>query len=388
MARRVRETDFSQPVRQIFLMLVALGATGVIGWMLLSQIETVFYANPWLNGLILGVFALGVLAAFTSVLRLVSAVRWIERFAADRAAPAAQPPALLVSLAPLLRDRQSRRALSAASARTILDSIASRLDESRDVTRYIGSLCIFLGLLGTFWGLSITVPAVVDTIRSLAPDAEGGAAATFDNLMSGLESQLGGMGTAFASSLLGLAGSLVIGLLELFASHGQNRFHNELEEWLSTFTRVSAGDGEQVTPELIADLLGQNAEQMESFAEIMRHNEERRAAFEDRMQALTEQISRLASSSASTLSTEAATRAERQIAAMDRLADRLEADAEGDGPMGDAAEVRGRLRSIDRHLARLLEDSAVGREQAVADLRGDLGRLSGAIARLADAAER
>ena len=114
-----------------------------------------------------------------------------------------------------------------------------RIDESRDITRYIINLLIFLGLLGTFWGLSLTVPAVVDTIRSLAPqDGDTSDVSVFDNLMTGLESQLGGMGTAFASSLVGLAGSLVVGLLELFAGHGQNRFYRELEEWLSSITKI------------------------------------------------------------------------------------------------------------------------------------------------------
>mgnify|MGYP007000383185 len=123
--------------------------------------------------------------------------------------------------------------------RSILDSVATRLDEARDITRYIINLLIFLGLLGTFYGLATTVPAVVETIRTLAPKEGQSAIEVFDKLMSGLENQLGGMGTAFASSLLGLAGSLVVGLLELFSGHGQNRFYMELEEWISSFTRVS-----------------------------------------------------------------------------------------------------------------------------------------------------
>jgi hypothetical protein len=233
--RRERAVEFSQPVRQIVFMLAVLAAVGVIGAFLYSQIEIVFRANVYLNGLILGVFLIGVVACFLSVIQLSASVSWIEGFAADRAGHEfVEPPRLMVSLSNLLRDSRARAALSTTSTRSILDSVATRLDETRDITRYLGSLLIFLGLLGTFWGLSNTVPAVVDTIRSLAPaEGDGGGAAVFDNLMAGLEDQLGGMGTAFASSLLGLAGSLVVGLLELFSGHGQNRFYRELEEWLS-----------------------------------------------------------------------------------------------------------------------------------------------------------
>jgi hypothetical protein len=133
-----------------------------------------------------------------------------------------------------------------ASAKSVLDSVGARMEESRDITRYIANLLIFLGLLGTFFGLATTVPAVVETIRSLQPTEGEEGLAVFGRLMDGLEDQLGGMGTAFASSLLGLAGSLVVGLLELFAGHGQNRFYREMEEWLASITRVSlsSGDGE------------------------------------------------------------------------------------------------------------------------------------------------
>ena len=147
-----------------------------------------------------------------------------------------------------------------------MDSVAQRIDEDREITRYIGNTLIFLGLLGTFYGLATTVPALVETIRSLNPaDGEDGAD-IFARLQSGLESQLGGMGTAFSSSLLGLAGSLVVGLLELFASHGQNRFYRELEEWLSTITRLGLSSGEEGSAEtgVMVEFMNYMAEHMET----------------------------------------------------------------------------------------------------------------------------
>jgi len=152
-----------------------------------------------------------------------------------------KPPGLMASLAALLSDSGARHALTSTSTRSILDSAATRLDEGREITRYIINLLIFLGLLGTFYGLATTVPAVVDTIRSLAPQEGSTGLDVFAKLMTGLEAQLGGMGTAFGSSLLGLAGSLVVGILDLFAGRGQNRFYRELEEWLSSITKITIG---------------------------------------------------------------------------------------------------------------------------------------------------
>ena len=258
-----RQIEFSQPVRQIALMIVALAFVGVAMFFLYGQISNVFNANPILNGAIGGIFVIGVLACFWQVLILRAAVTWLEGFAIDRPGHEfVEPPRLLRAISSLLRDQRARQALTASSTRSILDSVAMRIDESRDITRYIINLLIFLGLLGTFWGLSLTVPEVVNTIRSLQPAEDGSI--NFDQLMTGLESQLEGMGTAFASSLLGLAGSLVVGLLELFASRAQNQFFRELEDWLSTITRIAvtgdSADGDQVSA--AAALMEQNSAQI------------------------------------------------------------------------------------------------------------------------------
>jgi hypothetical protein len=244
---REAEPYFSQPIRQIVSMLVVLGLVAGGAYIAFPRVAPVFLANPYLNGFIILVFFIGVLACFIQVVQLMSSVRWIVGFAARIPGHEfTKVPRMLGPLAALLRSRGKQMHITSSSAQSIQDSVATRIDEARDITRYIVSLLIFLGLLGTFWGLATTVPAVVDTIASLEPKEGDSGLEVFGRLMSGLQSQLDGMGTAFASSLLGLAGSLVVGLLELFAGHGQNRFYRELEDWLSTITRLgfATGDGD------------------------------------------------------------------------------------------------------------------------------------------------
>ena len=220
---------------QVFLlsMLIFLTIVGFIAAILYRQIASAFQTNPGLNGLILGVLAVGILLAFTQVVRLFREVRWVNSF---RAGTEARSPVLLAPMMALL-GRSSTPSLSTVSMRTILDSIATRLDESRDISRYLIGLLVFLGLLGTFWGLLQTIGSIGDTIASLDP-ASGDAQDVLDSLKSGLAAPLDGMGTAFSSSLFGLAGSLVLGFLDLQAGRAQTRFYTELENWLSSVTDV------------------------------------------------------------------------------------------------------------------------------------------------------
>src|SRR6056297_1644923 len=268
---RTEAPRFSRPVRQIVQMLVVLALVGAGSWAIWPNVSPVFLANPFLNGMIAAVFVVGVVACFLQVFTLMSSVRWIKEFARSGQA-AGEAPRLLAPLAALLRSRGAHRKITSASAASMLDSVATRIEEAREITRYLVSLLIFLGLLGTFYGLATVVPGVVETIRSLAPqDGEGGVE-IFNRLMSGLEVQLEGMGTAFSSSLLGLAGSLVVGLLELFAARGQNRFYRELEEWLSSITRLGFASGETElsgeTGAMVA-VLDQMAEQMDQMREAL-----------------------------------------------------------------------------------------------------------------------
>jgi hypothetical protein len=384
------EPFFSQPVRQIAMMLLVSVLVGAGAYVAYGPIFSIFIANPYLNGLILAVFLLGALTCFWQVGQLVRSVSWIEGFAAHQPGHEMTiAPRLLAPLAALLRARGPRGAqISSSSARSILESVETRIDEARDITRYLTSLLIFLGLLGTFYGLAITVPAVVDTIRALAPQEGETGMQVFDKLMGGLEKQLGGMGTAFSSSLLGLAGSLVVGLLELFAGHGQNRFYRELEEWLTSFTRLSfaGGDGEGgMDQEAVSGVLDHMAEQVETLRAILERNDAGRAAVNERLEGLAVAVEGLTSRLAlQDRASDGSSEALRRIAdGQDRMlaiAERNEKDITVDS--GDA-ESRMRLRSIDVQLLRLLEEVAAGRQESMSDLRGDLAQLTRAVRALA-----
>jgi hypothetical protein len=222
-------------------MLLFVLAVGAICIVVSPALQSAFMANPVLNGLIIGVLVLGILYNFRQVLALRTEHRWIEGFQRDRAGESTAQPRLLAPLANMLRTSDRQVTLSATTMRAVLDGISLRLDESREQSRYMISLLIFLGLLGTFWGLLQTIGAVGDTISGLEVGTAGTIADVFNNLKRGLQEPLSGMGTAFSSSLFGLAGSLVLGFLDLQAGHAQNRFYNGLEEWLSSLTLISSG---------------------------------------------------------------------------------------------------------------------------------------------------
>lgn len=382
---REAEPHFSHPVRQIIQMLIVLGFTGAITVLALPRVLPVFEANPYLNGFIFLVFIVGVVACFMQVFSLIASARWIKGFATSGDADV-EPPRLLVTLASLLRQRGVRGQVSATSTRSILDSVATRIDEARDITRYIVNMLIFLGLLGTFYGLATTVPAVVDTIRSLAPSEGEGGVEVFNRLMTGLESQLSGMGVAFASSLLGLAGSLIVGLLELFAGQGQNRFYRELEEWLSSITRVSYsghdGDG-SVETNVLGEILEHMAEQMDQLQSMFTKAEESRTRVDDQVGALTQSVQAL---------TNQLSNQSNAPEAIDRLAEGQERLIEALNKQGGAAEggvdaeSRMRLRSIDVQMLRILEEISAGRQDTMAELRTDLSALTQAITKIADGA--
>ena len=233
MAQDIDPFKLSSPRIFLVRMVVFLVLCGLIVIVLYKQIWTAFLANPGLNALIIGVLVIGIALAFRQVIRLFPEIDWVNGFRlADPGLAVERPPVLLAPMAVLLRDRIGRMTISTQIMRGILDSIAARLDEARDMSRYMTGLLIFLGLLGTFWGLIETVGSVGNVINSLKPGGDAGA--IFDSLKEGLAAPLGGMGISFSSSLFGLAGSLVLGFLDLQTSQAQNRFYTELEDWLST----------------------------------------------------------------------------------------------------------------------------------------------------------
>lgn len=243
MATDVDPFKLSSPRIFLVRMMIFLILCVLIVIVIHKQILTAFMANPSLNALIIGVLLVGIALAFRQVVRLFPEIAWVNGFRmADPGITVERPPVLLAPMAAILGDRVGRMAISSLTMRGILDSIAMRLDEARDMSRYMTGLLIFLGLLGTFWGLIETVSSVGDVVKNLSVGGEAGA--VFETLKMGLAAPLQGMGISFSSSLFGLAGSLVLGFLDLQTSQAQNRFHTELEDWLATTVREFGGDAE------------------------------------------------------------------------------------------------------------------------------------------------
>ena len=239
-------TTFSKPQSQLWGMIIFLVLVGLVAAILGTQIKTAFWNNPVLNGLICGALFIGILISFVRVLELYPEIRWVNSLRiADPGLAMPHQPRLLAPMANMLRDRRGVLSLSTGSMRSIIDSVGSRLDERRDTSRYLVNVLIFLGLLGTFFGLLQTIQSVGATINSLDVSSAD-SVNVFEELKRGLQAPLLGMGTAFSASLFGLSGSLTLGFLDLMSTQAQNRFYNDLEEWLSGITELTPGTaGEQ-----------------------------------------------------------------------------------------------------------------------------------------------
>ncbi len=363
-----------------FLLIIAVGVFFI--W---QQLWAYFIHNQFLNGVILSVLFLGIIYIFYTVIRLKPEIDWIESFidseghdTSDRA------PRLLAPMAHMLREQRGRMSLSTLSMRSLLDGIASRLEETREISRYMIGLLVFLGLLGTFWGLLLTVQSVGGVIAGL--DVAGGSLAEgFDKLKGGLEKPLTGMGTAFSSSLFGLAGSLILGFLELSATQAQNRFYNDLEEWLAQLTRLSSGsinvEGDQPVPALIHALLEQTAESLEELQRIMARSEDGRAAAESNLLSLAERVGMVADQmrAEQDLMRRLTETQMEVLPALNRLSDAASA-----GNFGVDDVTRNHLRNLEVYAARLLEEVSSGRSQAVQEIRNEIRLLARTIAAIAD----
>jgi hypothetical protein len=235
-------TKLSSPRIFLVRMLVFLVLCALVMVVLNKQIILAFFANPGLNALIGMVLLIGTILSFRQVIRLYPEVAWVNNFRiADPGLALDQRPALLAPMAAILGgERTGRMTISQQTMRHLLDSIATRLDEARDISRYMTGLLVFLGLLGTFWGLIETVGSVGKIIDGLKVGGDAGA--LFDTLKEGLAAPLGGMGISFSSSLFGLAGSLILGFLDLQSSQAQNRFYTDLEDWLASTVREYSGE--------------------------------------------------------------------------------------------------------------------------------------------------
>ena len=265
--------SFTGPWRYIVWMAFFTALVAALGIFLREPLEDAFRANMAINGLILGVLVIGVIYTFAQALSIGPAARWLVRFrSSEDPATLPAPPAMIAPMASMIGEADGRIRLSAGSVRTVLDSVGARMSEAGAFTRYFGRLLIFLGLLGTFWGLLQVVQDVGAAVSAVSANATGDV--DVSRLMAAIEDPIQGMGTAFASSLFGLGGSLVIGFLDLQASRAQNRFFNEIEEWLSSISRVAAagpaGSGEgETSSAYVGALLEQTADTLDRLAHTL-----------------------------------------------------------------------------------------------------------------------
>jgi hypothetical protein len=273
MANDLDPLKLSSPRIFLVRMTVFLVLCTLLAVILYKQLLVAFESNVLLNSVIILVLCIGILLTFRQVIRLFPEVDWVNSFRlADPGLAVERPPVLLAPMAAILGDRMGRMAISSTMMRGILDSIATRLDEARDISRYLTGLLVFLGLLGTFWGLIVTVGSVGGVINSLK--VGGDAESVFESLREGLAAPLSGMGISFSSSLFGLAGSLVLGFLDLQSSQAQNRFYIDLEDWLSTTVRDLGASGEGATPSPPGDMRGA----IDRLKEVMAEGGPNRAA--------------------------------------------------------------------------------------------------------------
>jgi hypothetical protein len=375
----------TRPRSYLVRMVLFLGAVCGAIFLLFLPLRDAFFANVVLNSVILGVLLIGIFHMFRLVFMLRPEVTWIESFRRDGlAVSSGRGPRLLAPMATMLGERSGDRfSLSTMALRSLLDGIATRLDEGRETARYFIGLLVFLGLLGTFWGLLETVRSIGDVISGLAIQGDAVQEA-FVRLKSGLQAPLAGMGTAFSSSLFGLAGSLVLGFLALQAGQAQNRFYNDLEEWLSGQTRLGGsggGDTDQTVPAYIQALLEQTADNLENLQRTLARGEDSRIDANHRIIQLTENLGALTESM----------RTQQELLlklaqGQSELTPVLSALAASQSNRGDDQATTS-LRNIDGHLARLLADQMSGRETAVQEIRSEIRLLARTIAALAEGEE-
>ena len=365
----------SSPLPYLVRMLLFLVAVGGLAYVLHEDLLRVFLNTPILNGVIVAVLVIGIFFVMRQVVVLWPEVKWLRRFQhREEDAPPLDTHSLnlLAPLATMLGERQDRLRLSPPVTRAVLDGIATRLDERREVTRYLIGLLIFLGLLGTFWGLLETISAVADAIGGLQVSG-GDAIAMFAKLKGSIEGPLKGMATAFGASLFGLSGSLVLGFLELQASQAQGRFHIELEEWLAGATRLSSGvqGEEQGVSAYVEALLERTADGLDDLTRTLRRAEEGREATVASSATLVERLAALAEAmrGQQTLLARMGEQSIELRAAISRLGERAPSET-------DREALAAHQRSLEVHLARLVEESTRSRASVSEELRALVERMA------------
>ncbi|RME64520.1 MAG: flagellar motor protein MotA [Alphaproteobacteria bacterium] len=366
-------------------MLVFIAAVGLVAAMLYRSLAEAFVANAALNGLILGVLALGIGYVLRQVMRLNPEIKWIAEFAHAQATGAPAPaPQLLAPLATMLDSASGTFKMTTVTMRSLADSVAARLDERREISRYLVGLLVFLGLLGTFWGLIQTITSIKATIAGLSVDTAD-PLRMFAGLKQGLEKPLGGMGTAFSSSLFGLAGSLMLGFLDLQLGQAQTRFFTEFEDWLASHTRLGramAVEGESggAMPSYVEALMSQTADSLEAMERQAARSDRDKREISSALGQLAETIAALADHiQAERHTLENLVQGQRDI--VDALSQQPETLSQ---PVPFDSEALGHLRAIDVSLKRLLEAQDQSREQLSEDLHLAFRRMTKSLAAMID----
>lgn len=366
----------TRPARVLMWMLPFLGLVGLAVTVLIEPLSDAFLSNPVFNGVIVGVFVIGVLVNLGQVSSVSAEAAWINRFRSRRRRSSKKRPRMLASLARMLDQHGDQPiSLSPVSLRTVLDSVRIRLDEARDVSRYTIGLLIFLGLLGTFWGLLDTVSAVGAMIGDLNTGNSENAL-MFGSLLAGLDKPLAGMGTAFSSSLFGLSGSLILGFLDLQVGHAQNRFFNELEDWLTGMTRMSGSlvhaEGQLSEPAYIHAMLEQTAETLDKLQRNQVRDEVQRREVAETLQGLGRQLATFVDY----------TRDERRVLSQlakgqNDLAPLLTQLATQKNDVDDSMQQH--IRNLDINIKRLADELTTSRGQLSEGIRDELRMIGRAL---------
>jgi hypothetical protein len=392
----------TRPGRYLIRMLAFLVVVAGGLFLIRGELEKFFQANPFLNGLIIGILVIGILYTLRQVLVLWPEVSWIENYTKNRAL-SGKGPRFLAPMAKMLGEREGRRLrLTAGTMRTLLDGIGIRLDEGREISRYMIALLVFLGLLGTFWGLLETVEAVVQVIGNLTVGGGEEVAKVLERFKAGLYDTLRGAGVAFSTSLFGLGGSLILGFLDLQAAQAQNRFYTDLEDWLSGMTRISAlptdssGDSFESVSSYLQALLEHTATTMDELSQTIVRGEAERAKSTESVGALAERLGLLVEQ-LHTQQALLARLADTQIELKPILGRLSEEQSFGRQELVTAlrtefkmlatriAEVQLQMRP---YLDQMTKDNAVGRQEMIREMRSETEILAQAIATLAGHRER
>ena len=372
----------NSPNRFIQRMIVFIVLNLILGFFLISSLTDAFLTNPIINGLIFSVLGFGIIIIFRQVYTLRPEIRWIEGYKRNKAKGLTgnldnKKLILLAPMASLLEEHKGRFTISSLAMRSLLDSLNLRLDETREISRYLIGLLVFLGLLGTFWGLLNTIGSVGEVINSLGTEDED-SSLMFLKLKEGLKQPLDGMGTAFSSSLFGLSGSLILGFLDIQASQSQNQFYNDIEEWLSTMSLIAVNnkDSQKIqedgVPIYVQALLEQTAESIDSLQSTLGRGEDERKHLADNFANLAEKMSAVADQIQS--NQKALAKGSDKSIDITPLVEYMR-----EHPNGLDDPTKEHIRNMDISMRRLVEENNQGNRQLITELRSEIKLLAKTI---------